>query len=361
MAKKIVRGITDVKTINNQDFDTNNVNDLLSDGQYSYIHRKKGKSEEYHNLTDNIKTISSDNTDLLAVTNNNKTNNTATLHPKHDAQKEQVLESTRNTVSIHHGTNGTDEKTTVDTNPEKVLEHDNLINEYGISKTKSGNTTKIGLVYTAVPNNFDLNTLYNGCIRAGSFQNAPEDNKWFFVSSFGEGNYIIQEAIKLMDDKNITYRRTKQNGVWGAWRKQVGDKSTIDEALTLKNNFLRSNTSIGILPNDHLQQLYTLKQTYTHANGVLKTHVKSVASNTSVTTPEEEFNFILKINQGQQSATFTLNEHDKTKFNNIITTYGVDNAVRINGCLFTLSNSTLTVTTDANTGSNYIITFSDII
>ena len=129
MAKKIVRGITDVKTISNQDFDTNNVNDLLSDGQYNYIHRKKGKNEEYHNLTDNIKTISSDNTELLSVTNYNKTTNTATLHPKHDAQKEQVLESTRNTISIHHGTNGTDEKTTVDTNPQKVLEHENLISD----------------------------------------------------------------------------------------------------------------------------------------------------------------------------------------------------------------------------------------
>ena len=129
MAKKIVRGITDVKTITNQDFDTNNVNDLLSDGQYNYIHRKKGKNEEYHNLTDNIKTISSDNTELLSVTNNNKTTNTATLHPKHDAQKEQLLESTRNTVTINHGTNGTAEKTTVDTNPLKVLEHENLISD----------------------------------------------------------------------------------------------------------------------------------------------------------------------------------------------------------------------------------------
>ena len=129
MAKKFVRGITDVKTINKQDFDTNNVNDLLSDGQYNYIHRKKGKNEEYHNLTDNIKTLSSDNTDLLTVTNNNKTTNTATLHPKHDAQKEQVLESTRNTVTIHHGTNGTPEKTTVDTNPQKVLEHENLVSD----------------------------------------------------------------------------------------------------------------------------------------------------------------------------------------------------------------------------------------
>ena len=129
MAKKIVRGITDVKTINNQDFDTNNVNDLLSDGQYNYIHRKKGKTEEYHNLTDNIKTISSDNTELLSVTNYNKTTNTATLHPKHDAQKEQVIESTRDTITINHGTNGTAEKTTVDTNPQKVLEHENLISD----------------------------------------------------------------------------------------------------------------------------------------------------------------------------------------------------------------------------------------
>ena len=129
MAKKIVRGITDVKTITNQDFDTNNVNDLLSDGQYNYIHRKKGKNEEYHNLTDNIKTISSDNTELLSVTNNNKTTNTATLHPKHDAQKEQVLESTRDTITIRHATNGTAEKTTVDTNPQKVLEHENLISD----------------------------------------------------------------------------------------------------------------------------------------------------------------------------------------------------------------------------------------
>ena len=129
MAKKIVRGITDVKTITNQDFDTNNVNDLLSDGQYNYIHRKKGKTEEYHNLTDNIKTISSDNTELLSVTNYNKTTNTALLSPKHDKQKEQLLESTRDTITINHGTNGTAEKTTVDTNPKKVLEHENLISD----------------------------------------------------------------------------------------------------------------------------------------------------------------------------------------------------------------------------------------
>lgn len=146
MAKKFVRGITDIKTINNQDFDTNNVNDLLSDGEHNYIHRKKkDKSEEYHNLTDNIKTISSSNTDLIEVDNNNTTNNTATLKPKHDAKKEQVLESTRNTVTISHGSNATSETTKVDTNPEKVLEHDNLTVADCLTKVHTGNTTNLSV------------------------------------------------------------------------------------------------------------------------------------------------------------------------------------------------------------------------
>ena len=187
MAKKIVRGITDVKTITNQDFDTNNVNDLLSDGQYNYIHRKKGKNEEYHNLTDNIKTISSDNTELLSVTNNNKTTNTATLHPKHDAQKEQLLESTRNTISIHHGTNGTAEKTTVDTNPQKVLEHENLISdsEFIILNHQTGeNTTHIKT--TAL--NQVLEQLYQAISSTGGASSSIE-------YSHSNGNYQLFKYV----------------------------------------------------------------------------------------------------------------------------------------------------------------------
>ena len=248
MAKKIVRGITDVKTITNQDYDTNNANDLLSDGQYNYIHRKKGKNEEYHNLTDNIKTISSDNTELLTVTNNNKTTNTATLHPKHDKQKEQVLESTRDTITIHHGTNGTAEKTTVDTNPQKVLEHENLLTDYGISKNTTGNTTKLGIEYTKVlnSNTFDLNDLLDGRVRGEQFVNAPKQNTWFFVSSFTEHDYTIQDAVTLTDNKNTTYRRLKDNGVWGEWREQVGDKSTIDALLSQKQDVLTAGDGITI-------------------------------------------------------------------------------------------------------------------
>ena len=248
MAKKFVRGITDVKTINNQDFDTNNVNDLLSDGQYNYIHRKKGKTEENHNLTDNIKTLSSDNTDLLTVTNNNKTTNTATLHPKHDAQKEQVLESTRDTITINHGENGTAEKTTVDTNPQKVLEHSNLTVDYGISKATSGNTTKLGLEYTDVPVGFDLNNLTNGYVKGTNLTNAPHDNKWYYVSTFGDDNFTIQDAKELFTP-NTTFRRIRDNGVWGEWREQVGDKSVIDGLLAQKQDTLIAGTGITIQDN----------------------------------------------------------------------------------------------------------------
>ena len=242
MAKKIVRGITDVKTINKQDFDTNNVNDLLSDGQYSYIHRKKGKSEEYHNLTDNIKTISSDNTELLAVTNNNKTNNTATLHPKHDAQKEQVLQSTRNTVTIQHGTNGTPEKTTVDTNPQKVLEHDNLLIDYGISKTTVGNTTRIGVEYTKVEDGFDLNTLRNGFVKGTNLKNSPSPNAWYFVETFSERDWSVQKATPFIN-KNVQYLRAREDKTWGSWREQAGDKSVIDAAINANTEKINQLTA----------------------------------------------------------------------------------------------------------------------
>ena len=252
MAKKIVRGITDVKTINNQDFDTNNVNDLLSDGQYNYIHRKKGKSEEYHNLTDNIKTISSDNTDLLTVTNNNKTNNTATLHPKHDAQKEQVLQSTRNTVTIQHGTNGTPEKTTVDTNPQKVLEHENLIAGTYLTKTTSGNTstlkvsddfvsivsgkqnklTAMGGIYITGNNisqlslddySEDLNNLTYTCF-AKPIDNTPNlptgvgGNGILTVNRVG---FVVSQTYHTLDN-NIYYRITNNSSstfIWTPWVK----------------------------------------------------------------------------------------------------------------------------------------------
>ena len=375
MAKKFVRGITDVKTINNQDFDTNNVNDLLSDGQYNYIHRKKGKTEEYHNLTDNIKTLSSDNTELLSVTNNNKTTNTATLHPKHDAQKEQLLESTRNTISIHHGENATAEKTTVDTNPQKVLEHENLTVGSGLVKshTAEQNTTNVSVDFNTVQQKMSASdgvTIDNNTIKLYTLDNYEGDLNEIKFNALvktaenatnvpqGTRPYAIVDVHRIRN--HITQLYYEYHGKCYVRTANLHNTTEIWKDWNTLQYELTSNASIGVNGNA-LQQLYSQNQTYTHDNGVLKTHVKSLALNTAVATAKEEFNFILKINKGQQSATFTLNEHDKNDFNSIITAYGVDSSVRINGCLFTLSNSTLTVSTDANTGSNLVITFSDIL
>ena len=244
MAKKIVRGITDVKTINNQDFDTNNVNDLLSDGQYNYIHRKKGEKEEYHNLTDNIKTISSDNTELLAVTNNNKTTNTATLHPKHDAQKEQVLESTRNTVTINHGTNGTAEKTTVDTNPQKVLEHEKLKTGDGLTVTHAGTTSTINIKPS--PNGNPLNNgFYMGNVIG---DNLPSS----IISLEIESNKFVQLAFResgVTPNLMIMRYRFVNEGTPTDWKLAAIDNEQLLSLLARKQDTLVAGTGITIQGN----------------------------------------------------------------------------------------------------------------
>ena len=359
MAKKFVRGVTGIEDIESYDKTLTNVNDILSDGQDTYVHTKKGKTESYYKLTDSLKSVISDNSDLITVTKDDTTN-TATIHPKHDAQKEQSLESTRGTVSIQKGSNGTNTTTKVDTNPQKVLEHGNLLTDYGISKNTSGNTTKLGVEYTRVDGQrFDLNNLIDGKIRGSDFINAPSTG-WLFVSGWSEGSYGFQRAVKLVDGNNTSFVRRKDSGVWKEWREQVGDKSVIDALLAQKQNTIASNASVGVIGNT-LRQLYALKQTYTHANGLLKTSIKSVSENTMLDKANEEFNFTVKINQNAANIVVTLNDHDKTAFGKIMTAYGSNNTVRISGCIFTLSGSTLTVSTTNNTAQNYVISFSDIL
>ncbi len=311
MAKKFVRCVTGVDDIDKLDKSLTSVNDLVSDGQNTYVHTKKGKNEYYYNITNTVNEIkSSDGT--LTIT---KENNTVSIANTRLATK-QELETKENTLSVDNG----------------------------ISKTKIGNNTTLGIEYARKEGSFDLNNLSNGLVRCGDFKNAPLSKTWFFVSSFTEASSTIQHATTLTDNKNTSYIRVKQNNIWGPWRQQVGDKSVIDDLLALKQSTITNNTSIGV-SGTGLRQLYTNKQSYSHDNGILKTHIKSVSQNTSVSSAEEEYYFIVKINKGATSSTFTLNANDQTKFTNIISAYGSNNTVCISGCVFTLSGSTLTVST----------------
>ena len=256
MAKKIVRGITDVKTITNQDFDTNNVNDLLSDGQYNYIHRKKGKTEEYHNLTDNIKTLSSDNTELLSVTNYNKTTNTATLHPKHDKQKEQLLESTRDTITINHGENGTAEKTTVDTNPQKVLEHENLISdsEY-ITLDHQTDVNKTHIKTAALEQ--ELDALYQAIESIGG---GTSSTIQYFTSTYFRAyeHRVVTSSTGSLLTFSFECYNTAETVIAGTLKKDLGayvprNKSISNGALTITNDGTNMKL-INSAPSENVNQ-----------------------------------------------------------------------------------------------------------
>ena len=272
MAKKIVRGITDVKTITNQDFDTNNVNDLLSDGQYNYIHRKKGKNEEYHNLTDNIKTLSSDNTDLLTVTNNNKTTNTATLHPKHDAQKEQVLESTRNTIAIRHATNGTAEKTTVDRNPQKVLEHENLISdsEY-ITLDHQTDEATTHIQTTALKEQLDeLQQVLQQLFQGMSSLHAPSIN-YFSSPDFSAVQNSVTSGGKSVVTFSFECYNVAETVITGALKQQLGlyvlpNTSISNSAITISNDGTTMKL-INSAPSENLKQHATFTFYYFNEPG----------------------------------------------------------------------------------------------
>ena len=181
MAKKFVRGITNIKTINNQDFDTNSVNDLLSDGTHNYIHRRKAdKSEEYHCLTDNIKKIKNGDVGLMDVAEDTD-NNAVTITVKHDASKQGKL------------TPGYGMK----------IDNNNIIT---------------GNVPTSVREQYELNNFSEGIIKGFNLKNAPDTN-WWVIFAYSEGNYTIQQAMKFVTTgKYIETRiRYKQNTTWTEW------------------------------------------------------------------------------------------------------------------------------------------------
>lgn len=318
MAKKFVRGVTGIEDIESFDKTLTNVNDILSDGQNTYVHTKKGKVESYYNLTDNVKKVQSTD-DLLTI---DKQGDTVTIKNKSLATKID-LSSKQDKLTAGDGL--------AINNNQINIEPTGLLTLPAKSGLYYGNVTGDGAPYATI--------------------SIKSDNNKYFQIGFRES---VGTAGKI-----VGKYRFINNNVPTSWQQVVMDDEQIKQMLAKKQNTLTNNTSIGV-NGSGLQQLYSFKQKYNVTGGLLKTHVKSVAQNTSVSTVDEEFNFIVKINKGVSSVNFTLNAKDTTKFTNIINAYGSNNTVRISGCVFTLSGSSLTVSTTNNTEQNYVITFSDI-
>lgn len=96
MAKRFTRTITNIKDILLQNFFTNNVGDILSNNKDMFIHRKKGDKHEYHNLTDNIKTLTAKGS--LVKTTVDSDNNTAQIEVLHDETKQDKLIAGNNII-----------------------------------------------------------------------------------------------------------------------------------------------------------------------------------------------------------------------------------------------------------------------
>lgn len=239
MAKKFVRGVTGVDDIETYDKTLTNVNDLISDGQNTYVHTKKGKNEFYYKVTDGVTSVNSTGGTITVEKSDDGTANLNT-NPQKVLEHDNLIAGDGLT-KVKSG-----DTTTLNVNTQKVLEHDNLLVDYGISKKTSGNTTNLGVEYTRVDGkHLDLNTLVNGKVRANDFINAPSTG-WLFVSTYSEGSYTIQRAVKLVDN-NVSYVRRKDSGVWREWREQVGDKSVIDGLLSQKQNKLTTGDGLAMV------------------------------------------------------------------------------------------------------------------
>lgn len=253
MAKKFVRGVTGVDDIEKLDKSLTNVNDLISDGQNTYVHTKKGKTESYYNLTDGVKSI----------------------------------KSTGNTINVVKSDDGT---VNLNTDPEKVLEHDNLIAGDNLTKTYSNNKT----------------------------------------------------TLKI--DDSFTQRLT-----------------TAENKMTGLQNKISTNNSICIYNDSTLRQLFYDGNSYNVNNCSLKIYLKYIAPTVNIYLNKKQFDLVLKMNKGVQSVNFSLNQDDVSLFTLLIARHGSNNTVRINGCVLTLSGSTLTVSTTNNTEQNYVTSFREII
>ncbi len=118
------------QTIDGVDYVTSNGIKVLHDGLYAPDYKKV--LEKYSADT---------NSKFTEVTNDINTINTKLPY------KENKLESVRETIAVTHGAEGTNATTKVDTNPQKVLEHDNLKVGAKLVKTHnaSSNDTTISL------------------------------------------------------------------------------------------------------------------------------------------------------------------------------------------------------------------------
>lgn len=199
MAKKFVRCITDIGNINEQDLTTSNVNDLLSDGEHIYIHRKlKNGKEEYYCLTNGSgstteekEIIGSDTITVIETNDSKQINVSEPVLNRISSLEDKVSELTPTEDVVYYETN---------LQPDRV----HIIR---LGDTHSGNTTIVetnGLFFLldagCQPSEIDwtYNHFKEYCqsIGATTFEFA-------IVSHFDDDHYCLLDRTTLLDDFTV--------------------------------------------------------------------------------------------------------------------------------------------------------------
>ena len=190
-----------------------------------------------------------------------------------------MLESTRDTIAIRHATNGTDEKTTVDTNPQKVLEHEKLKTGDGLTTSFNTDETTIMFKATKKPPETNLNTLGEGVIRGNGFSidQVPSENKvksaayvTITTSEERKVQFYIREN-SLENGMIRLYYRFIKYGEPSEWKEMAVDSGELNNQLTQKQNKLTAMDGISITGdsiyltslNDYSEDLNNLTYTCT--------------------------------------------------------------------------------------------------
>ena len=219
-------------------------------------------------------------------------------------------------MTIHHGTNGTDEKTTVDTNPQKVLEHENLISnsqyvtiehdeDSNISEIKTDNLdSKLIELNNKIPTSVGVRNLlsntnqgkknwewsfypgeatvedYNvdGVNAVKISRNSAEPVEWSFIQYQGLMRKLIEPNTKytfsfdVKPSVDVTFSATLKRGDGGA---PLTNAVQMNKATA--NKWTKVScvlTSFATLPEEMGQVVYMQGMTPTQGNWLIIKNIK---------------------------------------------------------------------------------------
>ena len=230
MAKKFVRGVTGVDDIETYDKTLTNVNDLISDGQNTYVHTKKGKNEFYYKVTDGVNKVqSSDNT--LTIT---KENDTVTIANNTLATKQELANSVNKVQSSDNTLTITKENDTVTVANNTLATKQELATKQNTLTAGDGinlNNNTISVIHTPESTVDCNNIITTQYLKVGyNSTNLPTGAELYGILTVVRISDVVEQTYQDFFSGSFRYIRTAYNvntsPEWSPWKKIVTESTT---------------------------------------------------------------------------------------------------------------------------------------